>query len=348
VLAIVGDVRYMDGLADDLHAAGATVRRVELTPLRERRGRFISACLDYPQLRRLVTAYRAAAPDVIHVNQQYDEDGWDLVMSAVKARIPFVGTIHLPMCIARSRHPFSAARGFARRLWFRFVDYPKILVSQDAGALFQRSYNLQSSCHVVVNGTYLETSSAPSAKPDLPAGWLPDDPVIGFCGQLVEQKDPLRLVDAWLQLRQWHSNVRLLLVGDGPLRQAIQQRAVHAGAEESLNVTGWSSQADQWLCHISVVAMTSEFEGMPLALVEAACAGKRIVAMPCSGVTDLLRRVPWATAANDRDPGAFAQLLAVALTKPLPDPDSIQGVRAYFSAARMAQETVDVYRLAIG
>jgi glycosyltransferase involved in cell wall biosynthesis len=346
VHALVGAHDCMDPIAALLAASGAGVRREPIVALRQRKLRFISACLDRSQQRRLALIYEEMRPDVVHVNQQYDEDGLDLILAARRARLPVVGTIHLPMCRDKLLRPLGRFRTAWMKAWYKRVPYLKILVSADAAQEFADFYGCGGAVFQVDNATFQDGASeaAPAAPPP---GWAGAGPIVGFAGQFEERKDPLLLFRAWLILRSALPGAKLLLVGDGPLRPEIGRAASAEGLADDLHITGWVSDVSPWLKLMDVYAFTSHFEGMPLALIEAACAGLRIVALPAPGVSEVLSHVKWAASVPSRDPRPLADALRVALASGPPCPDQVAGVREHFSVTRMARDVERVYRQAI-
>ena len=276
VHGLVGAHDYMDSIAGCLSDAGAIVRRERLVALRERSLRFVSACLDRSRHRKL-------GREVVHVNQQYDEDGLDLVLAARRASIPVVGTIHLPMCRGKLQRPLGRTRTAWMKAWYHGVSYTKILPSAETAQEFGNFYACQDTVFQVDNATF-EGGMPDAPVAPRPPGWNGAAPVIGFVGRLEDQKDPLLLVRAWVLLRTAVPEAKLLLVGDGSLRAEIERVVSREGLTRDLYITGWASDVRPWFKLMDVCALTSHFEGMPLSLIEAACDGLRIVAVLVSPV----------------------------------------------------------------
>jgi glycosyltransferase involved in cell wall biosynthesis len=345
VHGLVGTHPYMDSIAGRLSAAGAIVRRERLVALRDRSLRFVSACLDRSQHRKLAGIYREIGPEVVHVNQQYDEDGLDLILAARRASLPLVGTIHLPMCRGKLQRPLGRARTAWMKAWYHCVSYTKILPSAETAQEFGDFYACQDTVFQVDNATFEGGMPDAPAAPR-PPGWNGAAPVIGFVGRLEDQKDPLLLVRAWVLLRTALHEAKLLLVGDGSLRAEIERVVSEEGLTRDLHITGWAADVRPWLKLMDVCALTSHFEGMPLSLIEAACDGLRIAAVLGPGVPGVLSHAGWA-APTHRDAKQLADAIQRALASDPPAPSQLDAARAYFSVSRMARDVVAVYETAI-
>jgi glycosyltransferase involved in cell wall biosynthesis len=332
----------MDSVCSALMTAGIRVVRETLLGLAARPLRVIGALSDWGQISRLRRMYRGIGPDIVHVNQQYDEDGLDYMLAAKLSGLPVVGTIHLPMCSNKHLRPLGRIRTIAMRRWYAACRYRRIFVSTAAMNEFVALYGGAELGKAIANGVRLRGASAGEVA-GLPQGWTRGDPVVGFFGRLDTQKDPLLLANAWLVTREQLPNCRLVFVGDGPLRGDLETWARRVGAEDSVHITGWLSDPSSWWALVDVFAMTSVFEGMSLALLEAIHHGKRIVVTECGGVKQVAAKAPWMRVVADRRPSVVASSLEAVIAEGPPDEADTRGAREYFSTSRMAEETLDVY-----
>ena len=219
VHALISDVDYMDGWAMSLSDEGAVVHRRRLTPLGQRPLRFIQSTRDISQIEAVSAFCRRISPDAILVNQQYDEDGLDYLMGALKAEVvPVAGVMHMPMTGTKDKRPFGRLRGSILGRWYKKHAYRLILVSEGAKAEFESYYDFPRPTYVINNSIPLDLKRNDSPRILFPPGI----PVVGFVGQFVEQKNLSCLLRAWLEtLRSVDS--RLLLVGDGPQRTVLEK-----------------------------------------------------------------------------------------------------------------------------
>ena len=101
-----------------------------------------------------------------------------------------------------------------------------------------------------------------------------------FVGRLEEQKNPLLLVEAFAALRRTVSDVRLVVVGEGGLRHAAEDRARELGVADAIHWSGFRSRADmpRLMNGADVLMLPSRFEGMPISVLEALACGLPVVA----------------------------------------------------------------------
>jgi glycosyltransferase involved in cell wall biosynthesis len=112
--------------------------------------------------------------------------------------------------------------------------------------------------------------------------------VVVSIGRLVPIKRLDRLIDAFALASVRAPAMLLYLVGDGSEREALRARVVAAGLADRVMFVGWSAASPDWYAASDVVALTSDREGTPLALIEAAAAGRPVVATDVGGVADVV------------------------------------------------------------
>lgn len=123
------------------------------------------------------------------------------------------------------------------------------------------------------------------------------------------QKKPMEMLDAFRQLYDGDSSLRLVMFGDGPLRSSIQEAVVKNGLQSVVALPGKSKNPFYVLKHSDVFVLTSDFEGFGMVLVEALALGTPIVSAD-------LRDGPAQTLDHGRygrlyEPGNMAQLVAL-------------------------------------
>jgi glycosyltransferase involved in cell wall biosynthesis len=109
------------------------------------------------------------------------------------------------------------------------------------------------------------------AEHDLPAHAL----VIIYTGRLAPEKSLHLLVDAFAIVYRHRAHAYLVLVGDGPMRAALEQQAIRLGCEDNTRFVGSvdPSEIPRWLQMADVFALVSLSEGFSCALIEAMSAG---------------------------------------------------------------------------
>lgn len=158
-------------------------------------------------------------------------------------------------------------------------------------------------------------------RPDHP--WLMpgQPPVILAVGRLEPQKDYPVLLSAFSRLHGRHA-VRLVILGEGSQRAAIEQQTAAAGLEDSVLLAGFQGNPFGWMAACAVYVMSSRHEGFPNSLVQAMACGARVVSTDCpTGPAEILEHGKWGRLVPVGDAEALAQALEAALNDPAP-PDA--------------------------
>jgi glycosyltransferase involved in cell wall biosynthesis len=250
-----------------------------------------SAGLQLGARAQVVAALRDLRPDVLHTHQV-----GALFYAGRAARdlgIPVVvHTEHI-------NNVRKAQGGYLRRLkmtwlWWWAARYARkfFCVSEDISVeMAARRIVPKHKLSVVLNGINTEPFREPvdrnalRATYGIPAG----APVIGSVGRLNEVKRQDLLLRAFARVRADVPAARLLLVGDGPMRGALEELAVRLGVADGVTFAGYHARPEQLLGVMDVFALTSRMEGLPLAILEAWAAGLSVVASAVGGVPNLIR-----------------------------------------------------------
>lgn len=118
-------------------------------------------------------------------------------------------------------------------------------------------------------------------------GWG-DDKVLISIGRLAQEKNWTTLLTAAIQVMQKHSNVRLVLIGDGDERQSLEEQAQNAGLANRIEFTGRLPFSDVpgYLKAADLFCFASVTETQGLVIMEAMAAGLPIVAVKATGTSD--------------------------------------------------------------
>lgn len=165
----------------------------------------------------------------------------------------------------------------------------------------------------------------PLVGPDLPAlaaepvehPWFADGgPVVLAAGRLVEAKDFATLLAALARLRRSHP-ARLVILGDGPLRERLARRAAELGVADAVDLAGFDPNPFRFMARCTAFVLSSRWEGMPGALIQAMACGAPAVATDCpTGPRELIADGESGLLVPVADPEA----LAAALGRLLDDP----------------------------
>jgi glycosyltransferase involved in cell wall biosynthesis len=193
----------------------------------------------------------------------------------------------------------------ARRLIRRFATIGLAASGEAAKALFGPAWHRDPLCRLLYYGIDLDPFEGPADQSVRASLGLPPDAfVIGHVGRFAEQKNHGFLLEILRRVSDSDPRTRLLLIGDGPLRPAIERGAAKLGLSERLIFAGLRSDVPRLLLGaVDVFVMPSLYEGLPLAGLEAQAAG-----LPCvlsdsitrelDVIPQLIRRLPLSAPAS--------------------------------------------------
>ncbi len=138
----------------------------------------------------------------------------------------------------------------------------------------------------VVTPDLYEKSAEPLQHPWFQAG---QPPVILSVGRLTPQKGFDLLIRAFAQVRK-KSRARLLILGEGEERTALEDLASALGIERDVSLPGFVSNPYNYMARAAVFALSSRWEGLPTVLVEAMSLNLPVVSSDCpSGPREILQ-----------------------------------------------------------
>jgi glycosyltransferase involved in cell wall biosynthesis len=162
-------------------------------------------------------------------------------------------------------------------------------------------------------------------------------PLILGVGRLAPQKDFATLIRAFALLRA-HRPARLLLLGEGRQRGALEALVHRLGLAGEVALPGFCANPFAWMARARVLALSSLYEGFGNVLVEALACGCPVVSTNCpSGPAEILEGGRFGRLVAVGDAEALAQALAHSLDHP-PPPDLLRRRAALFSANRAAHQ----------
>jgi len=165
-----------------------------------------------------------------------------------------------------------------------------VAVSGEVAASVWRLYGIER-CQVIWNCVPTDlygSPRAPRAEWRAREGFADDELLIVCVARLHTQKNHALLLEAFAQGAARHPGAHLVIVGEGPLRGELEERVQRLGVVGQVHFLGVRADIPEVLAAMDVFALSSDYEGSPLSVVEAMAAGLPVVSTRAGGVSELV------------------------------------------------------------
>jgi glycosyltransferase involved in cell wall biosynthesis len=303
---------------------------------------------DFSWPRRFAKFLRLARIDVVHCHEF--TTSCYAALGCMLASVPLIATVH-----GKNYWPERAYRRTALR-WAMGRSSAFVAVSDDLRRHMVEKLGVRAErITVVSNGIDLakfRPDAASSAAVRARHGARADDVVLICVGALEPVKAHDVLFEAFAAVRAQAPNVRLWLVGEGYLRESLEQRSAALGLADAVRFLGWQTDVHALIAAADLSVLASRSEGMPLAVIESMACGRAVVATRVGGTAEIIEDgrsgllVPPDSAARlssallglVRDAELRERLARAGLTR----------ARERFSLQRMVTRYEELYRAAAG
>jgi glycosyltransferase involved in cell wall biosynthesis len=300
--------------------------------------------LDPLLYRRLTQTLSALKPDVVHTH----------LLHADLYGIPAARLAGVPVVVS-SRHNDNA---FRRRPPFKQVNQ-LLWRMADAGiaisdAIARFTVEVEGAPPAKIHRIYygleaikpLDRAAARAALLD-EWGLNPDVVLVGTVCRLIEQKGITYALQAIARIADNFPDVRLLIVGDGALREALANEAQALGLENRVYFLGWRENIPAVMAGLDIFLAPSLWEGFGLVLLEAMAQATPMLASSVSAIPEIVVDGETGLLVPPRDVDALADALERLLgDTPLRQHMGLVGqdrLETHFSAVRMVDETAALY-----
>ena len=326
-------------LLEKPHPEGMRVRALH------RKGRLDPRILSF-----LLGAIREFRPDVIHAHN-FEASAWARALGALFPRLVVATHVHSGRMVVR--HPAHRIR--IDRILNRRADLVIVLNQEQEVYVRERLGVPSERLRVMPNGIDTQRFRPREEAASSAAGLAPDadaaHPVSMISvASLTDVKNHDGLLDAFISLAPRHPGLRLILVGDGPLRDDLESKCREASVADRVEFAGLQHDVSAFLSRASIFVLPSHREALPLSLLEAMATGLPSVASRVGGIPEVVEDGRHGLLVEPGD----TQALAAAIERLCGDPplrrtmgdESRQRVVERFSLEAAADNLVDEYRRA--
>lgn len=282
---------WKDHLVGPLDALG--VRAICLDSRRE---------LDPRWVYRLRNLVREESIDVVHAHSPMVAALARPVLRALPRpqRPALVGTEHN---LWSSHHPITR---WANHLTLPLEDVT-IAVSEEVRASMPS--RLARRAEVIIHGVDVDAIAARRSERDAARaelGLSDNDLVVATVANLRANKDYPTMMEAARRLADGGQPVRFISVGQGPLAEELEKERDRLGLGDHFRFLGYREDPVRVLAAADVFCLSSRFEGLPIALLEAMAVGLPVVATRVGGIPSVVTDGIEGRLAQPGDPAALA------------------------------------------
>ena len=235
--------------------------------------------LDSRALVWLVRIIRRENPDLIHVHSRRGADWW--------------GGMAARMCRVKgilSRRIDNPENSLAVRLKYPLFDRV-VVISRAIKKVLESCGVPPEKISYIPSGVRVSDFARPCDRK-----WFleefrlkPENKTIAVIAQMIPRKGHIYLIEAAAEILRYNDKVRFLLFGKGPLFGKLQALCKSAGIMEGFHFAGYRDDIPRILPCVDVVAHPAYMEGLGLALLQSAAAGRPIVACAVGGIPEIVK-----------------------------------------------------------
>ena len=286
-------------------------------------------------MRRYFSLLRRLRPDVVHCHNPAPA-----LQAALPARLAGARTVVL------TRHSLVSPP-YDRRAEMKLAVVAGLAIDRIAGICEITCSNLRAAPFARPRRIVRVYNGADAVAA---AGFAPDPThfTLVFVGRLAAIKDLPTMLRAVAIARERVPQLRLWVVGDGPVRAELERLAEELGIAQAVTFWGQQMQTDRFFAGADLFAMSSISEGLPMSLLQAMSAGKAAVATDVGGLAEIVRHTGGGLLVHAGDADAMAEAIVNLATDPERrmqlEVNARDSYAREFTLERMAQAYEQIYR----
>ena len=288
--------------------------------------------LDLRPIFRLRRLIRSGRYDIIHFHTKRAHT-FSLWLRRGKSKVNWVVTRRMDYAVKNN--------WYNRYLYNRRVDGVVAISEKIAGILVEGGVRREK-IRVIHSGIDL----APFQKVQRGSS-NSSSPVIGTVAVMEERKGHRFLLEAAALLKQQGHQLSYRFAGDGSQIERLKKIALGLGLQQEVTFEGFVSDIPNFLSAIDILVLSSLYEGLGVAVLEAMAAGKAVIATRVGGLPELVHERVTGLLVPPRDPQALAQSIAQLVSQrhvvQQMGSKARERVQQYFTMEQMAKKNEDYY-----
>lgn len=231
--------------------------------------------IDFSMFGKLKKIFKEEKPDVIHTHLYVTKYVFPI---AKKLKIRVIHTIHN----MANKEASKLSRRY-NKLFYKNKTAIPVALSEEIQNTIVNEYGFEKSfIPVILNGINLNKCQV---KKDYSVN---DEFKILHVGRFQYQKNHKGLIEAFSIFNKKYPNTKLYLIGDGDLRHETENLVEELGLKSAVKFLGLQSDVHKYISTMDIFTLPSNYEGVPMTLIEAMGSAMPIVATMVGGIPDML------------------------------------------------------------
>jgi L-malate glycosyltransferase len=298
-------------------------------------------------VRAIRSAIVAETPDIVHVHGTRAKWLTALVLGTLTHKPRLLYTIH--------GFHIAYRTGIAKRIAL-LIERITSRVVETTICCSQTDYDLTQQYHtapadrtiVIKNGVLIAPYTGPrSAEVRQSLAWG-EDTVVLMVARLHPQKDIYTALSAWKIVQNTRPDVRLVLVGDGPLYGDIKSLCKKYNLEKTVSLLRHRTDVPALTHAADICLLSTRWEGMPLVALEAMAAGKALIATAIPALKEIITDNETGVLTAPNQPDDMAKKILALMEHPQEreriGANAQHYVREHHASAAMVQAYIDCYQ----
>lgn len=213
------------------------------------------------------------SPDVVH---SHLSGGFYSTLWILFHSVKMIHTVHnMPM------YEFGAIKRFVMSVLYKLGKAIPVGISNEISQMIKTTYHSKYGVELVYNPVDVQRFAM--VKKEKHIGYQ-----LVNVGRLDIQKNHRLLIKAFSSVVKHIPEARLWILGDGPLRNELKVYINNLGLNDSIILKGNVADVENYLAKADAFVLSSDYEGLPLSILEAMAAGLPVVATDVGGVKDIV------------------------------------------------------------